>query len=328
MRVLIVLLLALAGASVAAPASAQSFVLPLDCAVGETCVVQNYVDRDAGAGATDPMCGPLTYNGHDGLDFRAPSALARRGVRVLAPAAGIVAAVRDGEADGAFQASGAGAVEGRDCGNGLRINHEGGWSSQLCHMRAGSLRVRQGDRVTAGQDLGLIGLSGRTEFPHVHLTLRRNDEKIDPITGGALTGACNVAAATPGAHWSSAARQALGYRGALVFAAGFTGEQPAQGANPENGATSASARAPVLLFWALASGPRSGDVLRVRLYGPDGALVAEGTRTQPRDQAQAWTFAGRRTPPAGWPAGTYRGEARLERAGRVISTRSETLALR
>jgi hypothetical protein len=89
----------------------------------------------------------------------------------------------------------------------------------------------------------------------------------------------------------------------------------------------ASTHAPALVFWALASGPLEGDVLRVRLYGPDGALVAEGARTQTRSQAQAWLFAGRRTPAGGWPPGAYHGEAQLVRGGRVVATQSEGLRL-
>ncbi len=310
-------------------AMAQDFQLPIACAIGGVCAVQNYVDVDPSAATQDPMCGPLSYDGHDGLDIRAPAALARRGVSVLAPAAGLVAGVRDGEPEGAFRSGGIAAVANRECGNGVRIEHEGGWSSQLCHLRAGSLRVRQGERVSAGQALGLVGLSGRTQFPHVHISLWRGDAKVDPLTGAPITSLrCGPAAAAPGAHWSSAARAALSYRGAGWFAMGFTGAAPAPGADAEDLPANASTRAPALAFWALAIGPLQGDILRVRLYGPGGALVAENTRTQTRAQAQAWLFAGRRTRAGGWSAGAYRGEATLERGGRVIATQSEGIRLR
>ena len=327
MRLVAVLLLALA-VFAPRPAAAQSFALPIDCSVGPTCKVQNYVDWDAGPGAADPMCGPLTYQGHDGLDFRAPASMAARGVAVLAPAAGVVTAVRDGEADGAFLRGGASAITGRDCGNGLRIDHGGGWSTQLCHLRRGSLRVREGARVTQGQPLGLVGLSGHTQFPHVHMALRRNNQTLDPLTGSPLgQGRCGASAARVGAHWAASARSALSYRGAQWFALGFTGGEPNAG-DIEAAPANASRNAPALVFWALASGPNNADVLRVRLYGPNGALVAEGSRTQPRAQAQASVFAGRRTPPGGWPAGVYRGEATLMRNGSVIDQRTETVTLR
>ncbi len=311
-------------------ANAQSFQLPIDCAVGEVCVVQNYADANPSADeGDDPQCGPLAYDGHDGLDFRAPAAMARRGVNVLAPAAGVVLGVRDGEPERAFLDRGAAAVADRECGNGVRVDHGGGWVTQLCHLRAGSLRVARGARVSAGQALGLVGLSGQTEFPHVHLTMFRNEQKIDPLTGGALSDLrCGPQGANAGAHWSAAARQALAYRGARLFSMGFTGAAPAANARVEDLPANAAVNAPALVFWALVSGPRDGDVLRVRLYGPDGALVAEGERIQPRDQAQASMFAGRRTPAGGWSAGSYRGAAELLRDGRVVQMRSETIQVR
>lgn len=312
------------------PAAAQDLQLPIDCRLGEVCLVQNYADSDPAAGASaDPQCGPLTYDDHDGLDFRAPAALARRGVNVLAPAAGVVAGVRDGEADGLYLREGRTALNGRDCGNGVRIDHGGGLATQLCHMRAGSLRVANGERVSAGQPLGLLGLSGMTEFPHVHMSLFRDGEKIDALTGAPLSGLrCSAAGVAPGAHWSAAARADLAYRGTRIFALGFTGAAPAQDARVEDLPANSARNAQALVFWTLVSGPRNRDILRVRLYGPDGALVAEGTRTQPRDQAQASVFAGRRTPPGGWSAGQYRGVVEVIRAGSVVQTRSELLALR
>ncbi len=328
MRVLLFALV-LSPLALIASANAQDFRLPLDCRVGEVCLVQNYADANPATGAADdPQCGPLAYDGHDGLDFRAPAAQARAGVNVLAPAAGVVVGVRDGEPDGAFLEGGATAVANRECGNGVRIDH-GGLTTQLCHMRAGSLRVRQGEQVSAGQPLGLIGLSGSTQFPHVHLSLFRDGEKVDPLTGAPLAAlSCSARGAAAGPHWSSLARQALAYRGTRLFAQGFTGAAPADGANVEDLPANAARNGQALVFWTLISGPRERDVLRVRLYGPDGALVGEGSRTQPRDQAQASVFAGRRTPAGGWPAGAYRGVAEVLRDGRVLQTRSETLTLR
>lgn len=329
MRVLFFLALMIA-AWAPREAAAQNFQLPIDCRVGDVCVVQNYTDANPASGAADdPRCGPLTYDGHDGIDIRAPALMAQSGVAVLSPAAGVIAAIRDGEEDGAFRRGGVTALNGRDCGNGVRIDHADGWSTQLCHMRNGSIRVRAGDRVTAGQAVGLIGLSGRTEFTHVHMALRRNNETLDPLTGNSLSSLHCGASVAPGTHWSAAARSALAYRGAQWFATGFTGTEPGAGrpdieALPRNVTRQSSA----LVFWALATGPLSGDILRVRLYGPNGQMVGQGTLNQLRNQAQAYVFGGRRAPPGGLPAGAYRGEARIERGGRVISTRTETITIR
>ena len=74
--------------------------LPLDCTLGETCFIQNYVDADGGPGAADFTCGGLSYDGHKGTDFALLShSAAQAGVNVLAAAPGVVRAVRDGVAD-------------------------------------------------------------------------------------------------------------------------------------------------------------------------------------------------------------------------------------
>jgi hypothetical protein len=191
--------------------------------------------------------------------------------------------------------------------------------------------VRAGQKVAAGQALGAIGLSGRTEFPHLHLALRRGGEKLDPLTGLALKGApaCTLsAAATPGSLWRSEDRARLGYIATALVDAAFVGRAPAAGERVEDITDAPARTGEALLFWASALGPRKDDIIRVRIIAPDGRELAVGERVQPRDQAAASIFAGKRTPPSGWPAGLYRAETTILRAGQPIATRSVTLTLR
>ena len=122
--------------------------LPVECAFGSICSVQNYVDLDPGPGRLDPGCGRLTYDGHDGTDFRVRDLIAmEEGVRVLAAADGVVKATRDGMADVSIREIGREAVSGREAGNGVLIDHGGGWETQYSHLRSGSVSVEPGDRV-------------------------------------------------------------------------------------------------------------------------------------------------------------------------------------
>ena len=117
-------LLAILTLAPAGMAGAFELVLPVDCTLGETCHIQNYFDRDAGAGWQDVGCGALSYDGHDGTDFALPTVAAMRaGVDVLAPAAGIVRGVRDGMPDISRDDPAAPPLEGRDCVNGVAIDH-------------------------------------------------------------------------------------------------------------------------------------------------------------------------------------------------------------
>src|SRR3546814_8828897 len=63
------------------------FGLPLDCPADIACTVQNYIDHDPGPGWRDHTCGPLSYDGHRGIDIRLPTLVEmRRGVAVVAAA--------------------------------------------------------------------------------------------------------------------------------------------------------------------------------------------------------------------------------------------------
>src|SRR5215468_2986431 len=102
------------------PTEAIELRLPIDCEIGVSCEIQNYVDLDPSSQARDYQCGSRTYNGHKGVDFRLPSLRAQRaGVNVLASAPGRVLGVRDGVPDISVRERGIGAVDNRECGNGV-----------------------------------------------------------------------------------------------------------------------------------------------------------------------------------------------------------------
>ena len=155
--------------------------LPLDCELGKSCFIQNYVDHDPSTNYRDFRCRSRTYDGHEGTDFRAISTTQMQaGIAILANADGVVLRIRDGIEDTSLPLD-KNAVAGKECGNGLLINHADGWQSQYCHLRKNSIRVKAGETVRARQSIALMGMSGLTEFPHLHLTLRHNGKIVDPF---------------------------------------------------------------------------------------------------------------------------------------------------
>lgn len=111
------------------------------------------------------------------------------------------------------------------------------------------------------------------------------------------------------------------YAAGGIATAGFAAEQP-QRAKANEGAYNASslARAAFLSFWVEAYGVREGDVNRLTVTGPDGTVTLRGgTTPSSRTQARQFHAIGRAAPPAGWPAGSYRGEYQLVRDGKVIA---------
>ena len=198
--------------------------LPLACTPGKDCFIQQYVDLEPGAGTQDYRCEIATYEQHDGTDFRLLSVrAAAAGVSVLASAPGKVKGSRDAVEDKIIASvADMAAVKGRECGNGVLIDHGNGWETQYCHMRRGSVTVREGETVAAGTPLGLVGYSGEAQFAHVHLSVRHNGRKIDPFLGEAIGSACVAGNAPPASSlWTPAVRDQLVYRDALVIEAGF-----------------------------------------------------------------------------------------------------------
>ena len=114
--------LALAGAGFPAHAQSIQLALPIACEPGRTCYIQNYTDLDPSRSARDYKCGTLTYDDHNGTDFRLPSLpVQRAGVDVRAAAGGRILRTRNDAPDGAFTRSGREAVREAECGNGVVI---------------------------------------------------------------------------------------------------------------------------------------------------------------------------------------------------------------
>ncbi|QBX99678.1 M23 family metallopeptidase [Rhodophyticola sp. CCM32] len=294
----------------AARADAPLLVFPVDCTLGETCFLQQFVDRDPGPGARDFTCGPLSYDTHQGSDIRVTDLEAMEaGVSVIAAAPGTVRATRDGVPDLGRAAM----PEGQDCGNGVAITHGDGWETQYCHLRMNSVAVAHGDRVEAGTPLGLIGFSGNTEFPHLHLTLRHEGRVIDPFDPSD-TASCGGGAAQ---LWADPITPQMGG----FISAGFADAIPdydAIKAGTADAASLSARQAPALVVWGFLFGGQAGDQVRLSITGPDGAVIHSQTTTLERTQIQLFRASGRRTPPQGWQAGPYLGDLTLERGGTLI----------
>jgi hypothetical protein len=310
------------------PVGAFELGLPIECELGKSCWIVNYVDLDAGKEVRDPSCLHRSYDGHDGTDFALPSLTAmQRGVSVLAAAPGTVTATRDGVDDVSVNKVGRQAVEGRECGNGVVIDHDDGWQTQYCHMRKGSIAVKQQQRVEAGTRLGRVGLSGRTEFPHLHFTVRRHRSAFDPFTGASIGEECGKG---PGTLWREDIRDKIAYQPVLLAAAGIAGAEPSYSTQQDGRAQrAATAASPVLALWVDLFGVEAGDIVRFVLKGPDGKAILESESRIDRRRARSFLYAGKRKGAERWPAGTYRGEVTFERKdGGVALSRTVEAELR
>jgi murein DD-endopeptidase MepM/ murein hydrolase activator NlpD len=319
------LTLAAAGASHAQP----QFSIPIDCEIGKGCLVQNYADRDPGPGIRDFACGSMSYDGHKGTDFRIRDlTVMRRGVAVLAAAPGSVAATRDGVDDVSIREGGQAKVKGLECGNGVLLDHGGGWVTQYCHLRKGSVLVKQGDRVDTGARLGLVGLSGMTEFPHVHFEVRKDDTPIDPYTSQPVT-ARGSACAPMGRHlWTAQAAERLGYPGAAFLAGGFT-DRPVDFAALENAPPPEPGLAsPALVAFVRVAGVRAGDLETLEITGPNGQVFSKvGPEPLAATKVNWMRFSGRRMTGERLTPGRYSALYRLQRGGETLIERRFSIEL-
>jgi hypothetical protein len=303
-------------------------VQPIDCTLGQDCYIQHYVDRDAGAGVRDFGCGALSYDGHKGTDYALISLdQMAAGVNVLAAAPGVVRGIRDGMADEYYDAETSTEVQGRECGNGVAIDHGGGWVSQYCHLKLGSIAVQEGQRVAANAVLGQVGLSGKTQFPHLHLSIRHQGQVTDPFQPHADK--CN--ADEVDTLW----RDAPDYQPGGFIDLGFANAVPSYDAIKAGQAHQAlTITSPALVTWAYAYGSRQGDVLQMRLSGPQliegnaGPKIAEQRILLKKSQAIFFRAIGRKRPAAGWAKGLYRAEVELIRDGVLLDRRETVIELR
>lgn len=96
---------------------------------------------------------------HGGTDFAAPEGSPARGMM-----GGRVLDVSYDEANG----------------NLVRIDHGNGLIGSYAHLQGAD--VREGQEITAGQNIGRVGSTGDSTGPHLHVTMRRNGELVDPET--------------------------------------------------------------------------------------------------------------------------------------------------
>ena len=98
------------------------------------------------------------WRNHNGLDFSASW-----GSPVWAAHTGIVTAAR-------FD---------RGFGNYVVLQHGDGTASIYAHMS--SLRVRKGDPVYVGEQIGRVGSTGLSTGPHLHFEIRKNGVPVNPL---------------------------------------------------------------------------------------------------------------------------------------------------
>ena len=101
--------------------------------------------------------GGRSYEFHPGMDIDG-----ERGSIVVAPANGTV--IKAGWQGG--------------YGNMIEIDHGNGLTTRYGHLSR--INIQVGDTIGRGQEIGLVGSTGRSTGPHLHFEIRLNDKAINP----------------------------------------------------------------------------------------------------------------------------------------------------
>jgi Peptidase family M23 len=112
-------------------------------------------------------------------DGQAPEDWLGWGAPVFAPGAGtVVETANDARDHGPDKLNFDAALQNPrlTCGNNVVIDHGNGEFSVICHMKQGSVRVKPGDHVRQGEQVGQVGFSGDAITVHVHYQLQDGRE--------------------------------------------------------------------------------------------------------------------------------------------------------
>jgi Peptidase family M23 len=171
--------LAAAGAEAADAPSPLLPFYPQAGILGRDLFLVNHLDLDPGPGVRDFACGDDTYDGHSGQDSGIRSFReVKIGVPVFAALDGRVLSVQFGV--------GGDLNWGRTVSqfdNHVILEHANETTTVYGHLARSSIKVKRGQWVPAGTQIGLTASSGNSSAPHLHFTIRRDHEPFEPFAG-------------------------------------------------------------------------------------------------------------------------------------------------
>lgn len=109
--------------------------------------------------ATYGQIGPYWSNGHKGIDIVSDD------IKILSTCDGVVRKV---------------AYDSGGWGQYISIGDNEGKRHIFCHLASGSVNVKEGQSVTKGTVIGMMGATGNVTGPHLHFQLQRGEKVIDP----------------------------------------------------------------------------------------------------------------------------------------------------
>jgi len=313
-----------AGASISTPAVDADLQWPLQPAPGFTPFSYYgtgfFVDHDARFPGVvqDYMCGGRSYDldsgyNHAGTDYYLWPypwlMMDLEQIEIVAAAPGVIVEKIDGNFDRDC------AIEGNGGFNAVFVQQDDGFTAWYLHMKNGSPTAKViGDRVEAGEYLGLVGSSGPSSLPHLHFELHDGDGNIvDPLHGPCNAGPDRWAVFRP---YESPRIDTLTTHSAepVLVDCGIVDGEPVHEDPHFDDSFS-----PGDTLWAFASysDQRNGEITHFSVLRPDGALLtswdfdlASQNLPRPFYSGTAWDWS--ITLPSDAPTGRWIVQAEFE----------------
>ena len=230
---------------------------PFAGTLGTQWIPGGFVDHNpAVGGKLDYAGGDRVLDGHAGIDYGVGNFRAMdNGLRITAVAPGVVTQAIENQFDRVTEATDTCFFET----NLVEVRHADGNIITYAHLKRNSVPVTVGQTVSAGQTLGVVGSSGCSSGPHLHLEAR--------TPGGALLDPFKLGL------WA----QPIPYATPLTlmdFALVDGAVEDSQLSDPPPNTTTFQ-REDLLGIVAWASGGMAGDVFTFRLVNPSGGIHVE-----------------------------------------------------
>lgn len=302
-------------ASASAAVAETPFLFPLDCSHTDGCYVLSMPDVSAVSDSPqDGFCGPQARDGGKELDIGLSSISAiKDNVPVVAARGGEVISVTTNAPD---QVRGEGVplpVGVTPCGNGVILDHDGGWNTVYCHLQQGSIPLKAGQKVKAGQTIGYIGLSGATRWPKLSFSAIRNGSVFDPMTRANILRGC-IPGKTASTLFSDYPKYT--YRPAAIAGTGVTVEAIDDN-DVRRGYLGTETRIhhanPNITLWTLVLGTRQGDTLHITVYPPASSLAYTEKHIPLREDKDALPVLLDIKAKDGFKKGSWRAQVKIER---------------
>ncbi len=297
-------------------ASELKFNTPIQCKIGEDCFLLNQLEKVG--------CGQLPFSTKDGVMFIAKhDALVRDGIKILASQNGKVKAVRSNVDD-----QDKSTVSIAPCGNGIIVTHANGYETQYCYLHKDTIKLKKGDKVKEGQELGLMGMSGNINYPAMLFTLKRKNKHIDPFTNNHKSEDCVYN--HDKSLWNPETIKTMIHSETIITNYGFTTEEPeiAKARNGDYNTMTIAGNTNIIGYFIDLIGVYEGDLIIIEMLSPDGYKIVSYQKKFVDFNPRAFAHIVYKNQSQKLNEGEYKISFKLLRQGSIIIEKQDSLNIR